>query len=263
MALRAPVADSRRFASPALRALMSRRSAEFGGLMLGLLGLAILVALVFYDPRDPSLNTATTRRVTNLAGPGGAIIADVLLQGFGLAGALPGVTMLAWSWRIVSHGGLGSFTLRLAALLGAMPLLAAVLGAFPPPHSHWPVMAGLGGSIGQIIAHEGLALGASLFGVIGSAMVWILGKVANIAVGTVVTAGMTALDQLAWMLSRGAQLSVEVSSYIALTIAAIFRFLGRTMVAGASMTMTFIRWVLGLLYDALAAVARRALALVS
>ncbi len=161
MAIRAQAAESRRIASPALRALMSRRSAELGGLLLGLLGLAILVALISYDPRDPSLNTATSRRVGNIAGPGGAVLADILLQGFGLAGALPGVTMLAWSWRIVSHGGLGSFALRLAALLGAMPLLAAVLGSFPPPVAHWPVVAGLGGSIGQLIASHGIGLGHS------------------------------------------------------------------------------------------------------
>ncbi|HVZ08410.1 FtsK/SpoIIIE family DNA translocase [Rhodopila sp.] len=175
MALRAPVADSRRLASPALRALMSRRSAELGGLLLGLLGLAILVALVFYDPRDPSLNTATTRRVSNLAGPGGAVIADILLQGFGLAGALPGMTLLAWAWRIVSDGRLSNFALRLAMLLAAMPILAAVLGAFPAPKAHWPVVSGLGGSVGELIAHHGLALGASLFGMIGSVMIWLIG----------------------------------------------------------------------------------------
>ena len=175
MALRASIADSRRIASPALRSLMGRRSAELGGLFLGLLGLAFLLALISYDPRDPSLNTATSRHVSNIAGAGGAVLADILLQGFGVAGALPGLTMLAWSWRIVSHGGLGSFTLRLAALLGAMPLLAAVLGAFPPPQAHWPIVAGLGGSIGQIIAHHGLALGASLFGIVGSALIWLIG----------------------------------------------------------------------------------------
>ena len=73
MALRASVADSRRIASPALRNLMGRRSAELGGLLLGLLGLAFLLALISYDPRDPSLNTATTRHVSNIAGAGGAV----------------------------------------------------------------------------------------------------------------------------------------------------------------------------------------------
>ncbi|MBS0644088.1 MAG: DNA translocase FtsK 4TM domain-containing protein [Proteobacteria bacterium] len=193
MAVRAPVAESRRIASPALRSLMTRRTAEFGGLLLGLLGLAILVALVFYDPRDPSLNTATSRRVSNIAGPGGAILSDMLLQGFGLAGALPGLTLLAWSWRIVSDGRLGAFTLRLAALLGAMPMLAAVLAPLPPPVGHWPVMAGFGGSIGQLIASHGLALGAGLFGVFGSAMVWCIGAALALVL-TLLALGLTSTE---------------------------------------------------------------------
>ena len=104
MATRSPTMDSRRIASPALRTLMGRRFAEFGGLLLGLLGLAVLVAVVSYDPRDPSLDTATSRHVGNTAGPGGAILADILLQSFGVAGILPGLTMLAWGWRIASRG---------------------------------------------------------------------------------------------------------------------------------------------------------------
>ena len=92
---------------------MSQRSAEFGGLLLGLLGLAILVALATYDPRDPSFDTATTRHATNLAGPIGAFVADLLLQGFGVVGALPGVALLAWAWRLASHRGLGVIGVRL------------------------------------------------------------------------------------------------------------------------------------------------------
>src|SRR5512133_847343 len=95
MAARSPTVEPRRFASPAMKALMTQRATEFGGLLLGLLGLAVLVALATYDPRDPSLNTATSRHVGNLAGPGGAILADFLLQGFGIVGVLPGVTMLS------------------------------------------------------------------------------------------------------------------------------------------------------------------------
>jgi len=119
MAARSSTMVSRKFASPAVKALMSQRSSEFGGLLLGLLGLAILVALATYDPRDPSLNTATTRHVSNLAGPAGAMLADMLLQGFGVFGALPGIAMLTWCWRIASRRGLGSLGGRVAALLAA------------------------------------------------------------------------------------------------------------------------------------------------
>src|SRR5271165_3718851 len=157
MASRSPTMEPRRFASPALKALMSQRAAEFGGLLLGLVGLAVLVALATYDPRDPSLNTATSRHVGNLAGPAGAILADFLLQGFGVVAVLPGVAMVAWCWRIASRRGLGSFGLRLAALLVA-----------------WPVLAGPGGSIGQIVAAAGLGAGYSLFGIVGEASVWLL-----------------------------------------------------------------------------------------
>src|SRR3984957_160346 len=161
MAARSSTIEPRKFASPAVKALMSQRRAEFGGLLLGLFGLAILVALATYDPRDPSLNTATARHVSNLAGPGGAMLADMLLQGFGIFAALPGIAMLTWSWRIASHRGLGSFVGRMAALLAAMPMLSAAVAAIPLPQhgAPWPVMAGLGGSIGQIVARAELGAG--------------------------------------------------------------------------------------------------------
>ncbi len=176
MAGRSPNGQTRRrIASPAMKTLMTRRTAEFGGLLLGMLGLVILVALATYDPRDPSLDTATARQVANIAGRGGAILADILLQGFGIAGILPGVTMLAWGWRIASGGGLGRVALRLAALIAAIPLMAAVLGTFPSSHHAWPVVAGLGGSIGEIIATQALAAGHAVFGPVGTASIWLLG----------------------------------------------------------------------------------------
>jgi S-DNA-T family DNA segregation ATPase FtsK/SpoIIIE len=175
MAARPTMIETRKFASPALKALMSQRTAEFGGLLLGLLGLAILVALATYDPRDPSLNTATTRQVGNLAGPAGAMLSDVLLQGFGIVAVLPGIAMLTWSWRIASRRGLGSFLGRIVALLAGMPLLAAAVAVVPLPHDRpWPVMAGLGGSIGQLIANTELGAGNRLLGIVGAASVWML-----------------------------------------------------------------------------------------
>jgi S-DNA-T family DNA segregation ATPase FtsK/SpoIIIE len=184
MAARPSTIETRKFASPAVKALISQRTAEFGGLLLGLLGLAILVALSTYDPRDPSLNTATTRHVSNLAGPGGAMLADMLLQGFGVVGILPGIAMLTWSWRIASHRGLGSFVGRVAALLAAMPLLAAVVSVAPIPRTRpWPVMAGLGGSIGQLISNTELGAGDGLFGIVGAASVWLLSAALAITLG--------------------------------------------------------------------------------
>ncbi len=172
----ARTAEGRRLASPTIRTLMHQRSAELIGLTLGLLGLALLVALACYDPRDPSLNTATSRHVGNLAGPVGAVLADLLLQGFGVAGALPGLAMLAWAWGIASRRGVGSMAARLAAMLAALPVLAAVLAGIPtPPSFAWPSVAGLGGAIGQLLASTGLAAGYGLLGPVGALMVWVVG----------------------------------------------------------------------------------------
>jgi S-DNA-T family DNA segregation ATPase FtsK/SpoIIIE len=169
-------AGARRLVSPDVKALMNRRSAELGGLALGLVGLALLVALVCYDPRDPSLNTATSRHTGNLAGPAGAVLADLLLQGFGLAGALPGLAMLAWAWRIASRRGLGSIAGRLAALLGAVPMLAAALGTIHAPAAlAWPTVAGLGGAVGRLLGAAGVGVGRDILGPFGVLMVWAIG----------------------------------------------------------------------------------------
>ncbi len=220
-----------------MKTLMTRRTAEFGGLLLGLFGLVILVALATYDPRDPSFDTATTRHVANLAGQGGAILADILLQGFGIAGILPGVTMLAWGWRIASGGGLGRVTLRLAALIAAMPLLAAVLATIPSPHYGWPVVAGLGGSIGGIIANEALRGGHALFGVFGTASIWLFG-----AASAVVLA----------LLSLGLSASEWRSAGRAVAIAGRFSFSGGreaagVLVRGAGNVGTASSWLVNLM----------------
>ena len=172
----ARTAQTRRLASPTIRALIRQRSAELTGLALGLLGLALLVALACYDPRDPSLNTATSRHTTNLAGPLGATVADLLLQGFGVAAALPGLAMLAWAWRIASRRGVGSVATRLAALLAALPVLAAVLASVPTPRPiAWPTLAGPGGAIGTILGPAGLTVGRDVLGPVGALVIWTLG----------------------------------------------------------------------------------------
>ena len=185
--------ETRRLASPTIRALMHQRSAELLGLALGLIGLALLVALACYDPRDPSLNTATSRHTSNLAGPVGAVLADLLLQGFGVVGALPGVAMLAWAWRIGSRRGVGSMAARLATLLAAMPVLAAVFATIPTPPLAWPTVAGLGGAIGRLVGSAGLEAGHGALGTVGALMVWAIGLALAVTL-TLLALGLTASE---------------------------------------------------------------------
>ncbi|WP_027284484.1 FtsK/SpoIIIE family DNA translocase [Rubritepida flocculans] len=124
-------AAPRRFASPAVRAAIARRLGEFAALLLGLGGIALLLAVGSYDPADPSLSTATARPVGNLLFAPGAVVADVLRQGVGWMGFLPGLVLLAWAVRLAAGRGVRLAPLRLAFLLLALPLGAALLAEIP------------------------------------------------------------------------------------------------------------------------------------
>ncbi|MGO9816777.1 MAG: DNA translocase FtsK 4TM domain-containing protein [Acidocella sp.] len=71
---------AQRLISPAMRAQLRRRMAELMGLFLALVALVLLLAIVTYNPADPSFDTASGASTTNLAGPPGALLADLLLQ---------------------------------------------------------------------------------------------------------------------------------------------------------------------------------------
>jgi DNA segregation ATPase FtsK/SpoIIIE, S-DNA-T family len=163
----------RQLVSPGFRALARRRAAELTGLALGFGGLVLLVALVSYDARDPSFDTASDARAHNLAGPLGAGVADLLLQIFGLAGALPGVAMLCLAWRVASHRGVGSRVARLLAVLAGTPVLAAALSELPV--AHWPASAGLGGAGGTVLARAAIAAGSGVLGPVGAILVTAIG----------------------------------------------------------------------------------------
>jgi DNA segregation ATPase FtsK/SpoIIIE, S-DNA-T family len=151
-------------------------AAELIGLALACAALALLIALASYDPHDPSLNTASSRETRNLVGPLGATVADLLLQTFGAAAALPGLTMLVWAWRLVSRRGMGSVAVRIASLLGAIPVVAAVFASMSPDGSViWPTIAGPGGAAGRLLAEATIRSSGALAGPAGVAMAWLSG----------------------------------------------------------------------------------------
>ena len=166
-----------RLASPQLRMLMLRRLAGLVAMVLAAAALALLAMLFTYDPHDPSLNTATARGARNLFGGPGAAAADVLLQGFGAAAALPGLALLAWAWRLGVGGNAGGRTStpwRAIALLAALPVLAAALSggaALLGTNPMWPAAAGPGGAVGLIVSADAIQAGRGLMGQAGGAVV--------------------------------------------------------------------------------------------
>ena len=95
------------------------------------------LALLTYDPRDPSLDTAIDMAPHNFLGHDGAVVADLLRQGFGLAAFLIPAALLGWSFRLLLDRPLRGVRVKLALLppallLGSLALSVLDAGAPPP-----------------------------------------------------------------------------------------------------------------------------------
>jgi hypothetical protein len=113
---------------------------------------------------------------------------------------------------------------------------------------------------------NGLVMGsAKLMDMIARALAWMLkaaGAVTKGVLGLAATGAVTILDQVAWLLTQAAQISVEMGRGLVTLVGMIFRFLGRTVSAGVQITTAFLRWVLDLLFTSLRSAAQRALSII-
>ena len=105
-------------------ALVRRRLLDLAGIFLVIVGLALLLACLTFSVADPSLNRATEAPPGNLLGAPGAVIADVLFQGFGMAAFFPPFVFICWGWRVLRHHEVPHRWSRLAASLAALIGLA-------------------------------------------------------------------------------------------------------------------------------------------
>lgn len=144
-----------------MAALLKRRAIEGLGLFLILISLAVLAALVSFDPLDPSWSVATAGPIRNMIGLPGAYFADITLQLIGLAGALTVPILAAWGWRIMSDQHLKRPILRVAAAILAVFFAAAAMGGLPTAES-WPFQIGMGGFVGDIVLGTVLSWFAAL-----------------------------------------------------------------------------------------------------
>lgn len=150
-------------------------------------GVFLALGLATYHSFDPSLNTVTwAEKAQNMTGPLGAMLADMLLQGLGLAAyTIPVfVWILAWKWFRGS-----SIQTPAARLLGAMALILSTCTAFGLSPDWYP--------IGGVISAGGLA-GALLSS-------WLVSGV-NVAGAALITAACWILSvylvssfELAWL----------------------------------------------------------------
>ncbi len=117
-----------------------------GVVLLGLVAL-VLVALATWHVDDPSFSYASGQPAKNLLGFGGAAIADIAMQVFGLGTIALIVPPALWGWAFIRSRVPTLVGLRLVTWVGATLLICGVLSFFAVPQT-WPLPTGLGGLIG-------------------------------------------------------------------------------------------------------------------
>jgi S-DNA-T family DNA segregation ATPase FtsK/SpoIIIE len=144
----------------ALVAAFKRRLFEGLGSVLVLVCILLVLMLLTYNPADPSFNTAVDSTPENFLGRDGALVADVLVQGLGLAAFLIPLILLGWAFRLLLQRPLRRMPRRLLMVVPAL-----VLGAFACSVLHAtliPLPAGGGGALGWELlrALQGLGIGS-------------------------------------------------------------------------------------------------------
>ncbi len=117
-------------------------------------GIWLCLSLVSYYPLDPSLNTAGTlasAKASNLGGPWGAHVSDLLLQVFGFAAFLLPLLILAQGWNWVRSTAMRAPWIK---VIGWTALAASVSAAFGLMPSWRPIghVLPAGGLIGMLLA---------------------------------------------------------------------------------------------------------------
>jgi S-DNA-T family DNA segregation ATPase FtsK/SpoIIIE len=138
----------------------NRRLNELVGFLLCVSALLLFLALASYSPLDPSLNSASvltgSRATRNWIGVVGALISDLVLQGFGIGAFLLPVFSAMLGVRWFRSRKVGS---PIAKVLGGVWLLIFVpaLLALLPGHLRWmnaiPIEGLFGRVVGDFLIH--------------------------------------------------------------------------------------------------------------
>jgi len=131
-------------------AFFARRVSEAFGAGFVVLGCGYMAALASYTPSDPSLNATAIGPVLNVLGRPGAMVADLMLQSFGLVAILPALAVMVWGLLLIRKVGVPQLWLRVVLLLCAL-ILVSISATVLPHFNAWPLTVGLGGVAGQVL----------------------------------------------------------------------------------------------------------------
>lgn len=160
----------------------SKRLIQASGWILWIFALLLMLALISYNPYDPSFNTSSNQPPSNLLGYIGSHLSDILIQWVGIASFFPVLVFIAWGWRIIRFQYLKGIIIRFIAMIIAIPVMAALIVATILLFSGNKVPTlvippGLGGSIGYVIARTSLIAAQDTLGIMGKILIWVLSAI--------------------------------------------------------------------------------------
>jgi S-DNA-T family DNA segregation ATPase FtsK/SpoIIIE len=154
----------------AMRRIIRRNLTAISGLGLLAFSAAIAASLATWTVDDPSLSHATDRDPANALGLPGAVVADLIMQFFGLAAIALLLPPVVWAWRLV-FGRTARFGLRTFAAWVGSTLMAALALATLPVIGTWPLPTGFGGVSGDLLLRiPAFLLGATPSGIMAAAL---------------------------------------------------------------------------------------------
>ena len=176
--------------------MLKKRLAELAGIGLIVLAIALALALVTFNPADPSANTGTGGIATNMVGLAGAWVADILMQTVGIASYALVLVFICWGWRVGTHRGPGKVWLYVALLppgLIIWSLSAAALFV----GNDWVVPSGYGGFVGAELLRALTALVADTPLAIVPVPQWVFGLLFSL-LALLVTVPATGITWAQW-----------------------------------------------------------------
>ncbi len=111
---------------------------------------AIAASLATWTVDDPSLSHATSRAPHNALGFAGAVVSDLVMQFFGLAGVILLLPPVVWAWRLIFGAPTGFGWWRFGAWI-VSTLTASLALATLPVFGTWPLPTGIGGVVGDLL----------------------------------------------------------------------------------------------------------------
>jgi S-DNA-T family DNA segregation ATPase FtsK/SpoIIIE len=172
MAIRSRSVGRHAFLPSGMTAFLKRRAGQFLGFFMVCFSGLLAAILVTYHPSDPSWNLAIDGTAKNVMAYPGAVVADGLLQTFGVASIYWIVAFLGWGVRSMAAVPLRWIVFRVPALIIAILLAASVAAQWTAPKA-WLLPNSLGGALGDILyqrSHE--LMGTSLLTVIAIGVVF-------------------------------------------------------------------------------------------